>query len=65
MQRHTLKNKRVTVYLDADLWFEFRRACLDRHRSASSVLSELLQQFLARRRRTQRAYEQEYKGSAR
>jgi hypothetical protein len=46
--------KRITIYLDEDLWWEFRKDSLDRRQSASATLTELLQKFLRHRQKRQK-----------
>ena len=41
-----LMKKRFNVYLDDELWLSFRKKCLEKRRSASALLTEVLTQFL-------------------
>lgn len=38
--------KRINVYLDDDLWYAFRKRCLEARCSASKTLATLLSEFL-------------------
>jgi len=39
--------RRINVYLDDDLWFSFRKHCLEHRLSASKRLTGLIEQCLA------------------
>lgn len=39
--------KRINVYLDEELWFAFRKQCLEQRTSASKEVARFIQQSLA------------------
>lgn len=46
LQDISTMNKQVSFYVSKELWKEFHKKCIDKDRSRSKVLAELIKEFL-------------------